>query len=330
VEVALNGQPGSLVLPVTGTAHVDAARRALVRLAATVTADETLLGRLTIVAQELGYNLVRHAGHGELLATLGDDGVFDVLAVDRGPGMADVARCLTDHYSTAATLGAGLGAIRRQSDVFDIHSRPGQGTVVLARFHLAGAPSTRLQHGALCTPYPGEQVCGDSWAVCGRRLLVCDGLGHGQQAAMASRRARELFVRHAAHLPLQSLMENLHQALRETRGAALALAELDADQGQVSFCGIGNIAGRLLGNTARSLVSNNGTLGYRIGRIQTFTYPWTPGTLLVLNSDGLTSKLSLGESTGLGARHPALIAALLHRDFRRPNDDATVLVLKHV
>ena len=328
--MALNGQPGSLVLPVTSTAHVDAARRALVRLASGITTDETLLGRLTIVAQELGYNLVRHAGHGELLATLGDDGVLDVVAVDNGPGMADVARCLTDHYSTASTLGAGLGAIRRQSDVFDIHSRPGQGTGVLARFHLAGAPNTRLQHGALCTPYPGEQVCGDSWAVSGRRLLVCDGLGHGQQAALASRRARELFLRHGAHLPLQRLMENLHQALMETRGAALALAELDADQGQVSFCGIGNIAGRLLGNTARSLVSNNGTLGYRIGRIQTFTYPWTPGTLLVLNSDGLTSKVGLGEQSGLGARHPALIAALLHRDFRRPNDDATVLVLKHV
>ncbi|WP_295465652.1 SpoIIE family protein phosphatase [uncultured Pseudomonas sp.] len=328
--MALSGQPCSLVLPVSTAVHVDAARRALVRLAGSVTQDETLLGRLTIVAQELGYNLVRHAGHGELCATLGDAGVLDVLAVDRGPGMQDVARCLTDSYSTAATLGAGLGAIRRQSDVFDIHSRPGQGTVVLARFHLAGAPNSRLHLGALCTPHPEEQVCGDTWAVSGRRLLVCDGLGHGQQAAAASRRARELFLRQAAHLPLQQLMENLHQALMETRGAALALAELDADQGQVSFCGIGNIAGRLFGNGARSLVSNNGTLGYRIGRIQTFTYPWTPGTLLVMNSDGLTSKVSLGEHSGLGGRHPALIAALLHRDFRRPADDATVLVLKHV
>ena len=326
----MNDQPCSLVLPVSTSVHVDAARRALVRLAGTVTADETLLGRLTIVAQELGYNLVRHAGHGELLATLSGEGVLDVLAVDRGPGMHDVARCLSDHYSTAATLGAGLGAIRRQSDVFDIHSRPGQGTVVLARFHLAGAPGSRLQHGALCTPHPEEQLCGDTWAVSGRRLLVCDGLGHGQQAATASRRARDLFLRHGAHLPLQRLMENLHQALMETRGAALALAELDPDQGQVSFCGIGNIAGRLLGNTTRSLVSNNGTLGYRIGRIQTYTYPWTPGTLLVLNSDGLTSKVGLGEHSGLGTRHPALIAALLHRDFRRSADDATVLVLKHV
>ena len=76
----MNDQPCSLVLPVSTSVHVDAARRALVRLAGTVTADETLLGRLTIVAQELGYNLVRHAGHGELLATLGGEAVLDVLA----------------------------------------------------------------------------------------------------------------------------------------------------------------------------------------------------------------------------------------------------------
>ena len=126
----MNDQPCSLVLLVSTSVHVDAARRALVRLAGTVTADETLLGRLTIVAQELGYNLVRHAGHGELLATLSGEGVLDVLAVDRGPGIADLERAMVDGYTSGKGLGLGLSGSRRLVDDFHIDSQPGQGTTV--------------------------------------------------------------------------------------------------------------------------------------------------------------------------------------------------------
>ncbi|WP_188985713.1 SpoIIE family protein phosphatase [Pseudomonas matsuisoli] len=316
------------LLMVAESAHVDAARRAVVRLAATVTSDETVLGRIAIVVQELAYNLVRHAGHGELLHAL-NDGVLDIIALDKGPGMTDVRRCLSDDYSTAGTMGAGLGAIQRQSDVFDIYSQPGQGTVVLSRFHLLPKRNEPFLVGAAGTPYPQEEVSGDSWAVKGNRFMICDGLGHGPSAAVASEKAREIFLAYADRFPLDELMENLHQALMSTRGGALSMAEVDPEHGQVSFCGIGNVAGRLLTNDSRSMVSNNGTLGYKIGRIQTFTYPWTPGALLVLNSDGLTSKVGLKDYPGSLLRHPALIAGLLHRDFRRHNDDATVLVIKH-
>ncbi|WP_462381914.1 SpoIIE family protein phosphatase [Pseudomonas sp. Marseille-QA0892] len=318
------------VVAVAEEAHVDGARRMVVRLAETRTGDKTLLGRITIVVQEMAFNLVRHAGHGQLLCTL-DANVLDVLAVDSGPGMSNIDRCLSDNYSTSGTLGAGLGAIRRQSDVFDIYSRPGDGTVVLARFHLDARSDVRptLTCGAVCTPHPHEEMCGDGWAVLGNRLMVCDGLGHGPHAEAASLRAREVFLAGADRYPLNTLMDNLHHALMSTRGAAISLAELDTERRQVSFCGIGNVAGRLMGTETRSLISNNGTVGYKIGRVQTFTYPWTPGASLIVNSDGLTSKLGLQNHPGSVARHPAVIAALLHRDYRRHNDDATVLVLKH-
>jgi anti-sigma regulatory factor (Ser/Thr protein kinase) len=315
-------------ITVADAAHVNAARRAVVRLAETLIQDETILGRIAIVVQELAFNLVRHAGYGELLCNL-HQGVLDILAVDQGPGMADISRCIADNYSTSGTMGAGLGAVRRQSDVFDLYSRPGQGTIVLARFYLEGVPDTAFNYGAVCTPYPGEQACGDIWAIRGNRFLVCDGLGHGPNAEVASQRAREIFMSYTDQYPLRDLMENLHNAMTSTRGGAVSMAEISVERGEVSFCGIGNVAGRLLAVDSRSLVSNNGTVGYKIGRIQTFTYPWTPDTVLVLNSDGLTTKLGLRDYPGSLARHPAVIAALLHRDFRRANDDATVLVIKH-
>src|SRR6185295_16575188 len=78
--------------------------------------DAETAGKVAIVVSELATNLHRHAGTGEiLLQTLGDDDarVVEVIALDRGPGMSDVARCMSDGYSTAGTPGNGLGAVRR-------------------------------------------------------------------------------------------------------------------------------------------------------------------------------------------------------------------------
>jgi len=70
-------------------------------------------------------------------------------------------------------------------------------------------------------------------------------------------------------------------------------------------------------------------VGYRIGRIQSFSYPWSPTTVLLMASDGISTRFNLDSYPGLVGRHPAVIAAVLHRDFRRHNDDATMVVMKH-
>jgi anti-sigma regulatory factor (Ser/Thr protein kinase) len=315
-------------LVVGEVAHVDAARRQIVRLASQLTGDEILLGQLTVVVQEMARNLVNHAGSGELFYSQ-DEHALRVLAVDNGPGMANVGQCLMDSYSTTGTLGAGLGAIRRMSDRFDIFSQPGQGTVVLAEFLLDKTqPPSRFTAGAVCTPYPGEEVCGDAWAIRDNRVMIADGLGHGHAASLASQKARQVFLEHDAQLPIERLMEQLHNALTATRGGAISIAEIQPEQGQLRFCGIGNVAGLLLGDKTRGLVSSNGTVGYRIGRINGFSYPWNASTLLILASDGIGTKLNLASYPGLSSRHPAVVAALVHRDYKRLNDDATVVVMK--
>lgn len=325
MEMSAPGTTGWM--PVNDPAHVDAARRAIIKQASAAGADEALLGRITVVAQEMAYNLVRHATGGDLHYQC-DAGDLTLLAIDRGPGMADVARCLADHYSTIGTMGVGLGSIKRMSDQFDLYSQPGQGTVVFARFALPGKEPAFAEVGALSTPYPGETVCGDAWAVKAGRVMVCDGLGHGQHAHVASQRAREVFLAQAPDLPLEVAMEQLHRALSSTRGGAAAIAQVQPEVGQVLFCGVGNIAGALYGEKSRGMVSCNGTVGYRIGRINTYSYPWDAHTLLIMSSDGLNTRLDLAAYPGLRQRHPAVIAGVLYRDFRRLNDDATVLVAR--
>jgi len=78
--------------------------------------------------------------------------------------------------------------------------------------------------------------------------------------------------------------------------------------------------------TIRHAVSHNGTLGHGARQIRGYQFPWPAGALFVMHSDGLLSHWQLSDYPGLIQRHPALIAAVLYRDFSRGRDDVTVVV----
>jgi serine/threonine-protein kinase RsbT len=56
-----------------------------------------------------------------------------VVALDAGPGIADISRAMQDGYSTGKGLGLGLPGVRRLMDEFAIVSAPGQGTSITVR-----------------------------------------------------------------------------------------------------------------------------------------------------------------------------------------------------
>jgi hypothetical protein len=56
-------------------------------------------------------------------------------------------------------------------------------------------------------------------------------------------------------------------------------------------------------------------------------HAWPEHGLLVMHSDGLTGRWTLDRYPGLLVRHPALVAAVLYKDFLRGRDDATVVVV---
>jgi len=260
----------------------------------------------------------------------------DVLALDRGPGIADVERALRDGYSTAGTAGTGLGAVVRLSDLFDVYTGRA-GTVLLARVWAGRAAAVgatdRLAVGAICIPRPGEEVCGDGWALGLTQghatVLLVDGLGHGTGAAEAATAAVASFRAHAATSTPADLLTRMHAALRPTRGAAALVLALDARQRLAIVAGVGNIAGTILSAAGNhSVASHHGIVGHEAARIREFRYPWPARSLVVVHTDGIGSRWSLDAYPGLSERHPLLIAGVLYRDFRRPRDDATVVVIR--
>jgi anti-sigma regulatory factor (Ser/Thr protein kinase) len=311
------------------------ARRAAVELASRLDFDDRDSARLALVVTELATNLVKHGGGGELLLRslrVDDRRGIGVLSLDRGPGIRDPREALQDGYSTAGTPGSGLGAVRRQSSVFDLYSRGAAGCALLSEIWCApGPPEMAVKVGGVNVPVAGEEVSGDAWEVVrsGSRVLVllADGIGHGAQAAAAARAAVIAFRERAGSAPA-GIVEAIHRALRATRGAAVAVAELDLPSRLVRFAGIGNIAGAIVsGSTSRSLVSHYGTAGHEVRRIQEFQYPWPAGANLVLNSDGLISRWTLDAYPGLERHHPGLAAGILYRDFRRARDDTSVVIV---
>ena len=275
---------------------------------------------------------------GEILLGSFDDetGIgLEIIALDKGPGIGNVADALRDGHSTGGSAGNGLGAVRRQSQTFDIATWPGRGTAILARI---GGDSrhqqltTRLpRFGGVSVPLRGETACGDAYANhsdgSGWTVLVADGLGHGPSAAQASDEAIRLFRKQENESP-KDILSAVHAGIKHTRGGAVSVARYEG-RGVLVFAGIGNVAGAIVsGGTIKRMVSLAGTAGHVARRIQEFDYPFVPDDLLVMCSDGIGTNWSLDRYPGLTESHPSLFAAVLYRDFGRGRDDATVLIAR--
>lgn len=318
--------------------EVAQARRAATAVAAEIGFSEEETGRVAIVATELATNLIKHGGGGELLVGAYDDGDgagVELVALDRGRGIADLAAAMRDGHSTAGSPGTGLGAIGRQSNLMEVYSHGGAGAAVLSRLQRGRpdrSPATpRPVCGAVCLPVAGEEACGDAWCVRrdadGVTAMVVDGLGHGPLAATAAHAAVRAFE-HPDSTADGRLVERLHQALKPTRGAAASILRLPYE-GEVGFIGVGNVMGLVVdGGVGRRMVSMNGTLGHALKSVRAFSYPAGADALVILASDGLATSWSLDAYPGLRLRHPTLIAAVLYRDFARGRDDVTVFVAR--
>ncbi len=316
-------------------AAVAAVRRAATTAAAALGFGEGRVAEVGIVASELATNLVVHAGGGELV--LRSSALTDaapelrLLAIDAGPGRRNIRAMITDGESSRGTLGIGLGACARIANRFDAHSVPGVGTVVELLLRADAAPQVDTPRVATLTrPFADEQRCGDTAAhrTAGDQVVVmlADGLGHGTLAADASRRAAEVFHTCPSVAPTV-LLDAIHVALAGTRGAAVSVLKYDADAGEVTHAGVGNIAVRLLGASSQTLSPQPGIVGHRMPRVREVVSPVGPMRTAVLHSDGLTQRWVLDDLDGALGHSPGIVCAALMRTAASGRDDASVIAI---
>jgi anti-sigma regulatory factor (Ser/Thr protein kinase) len=257
-------------LPVADPSHVHAAVAMADAAAAHAGLTPADRASCALIATELATNLARHARDGQLVASATEPGPaawVQLAALDSGPGIPDVDAAMADGYSTANSLGGGLGACRRAAGVFDLYTAPGAGTTIIARIGPGSpltpsspatpsgptnptthsSPSGPIRVGGILAARPGERESGDAWGVLWRAgtitVVIMDGLGHGPEAAQAAANGlRELAVPAGADDPL-ALLGRLDRRLAGGRGAVAAVARMSADE--FTFSGIGNIGARL-------------------------------------------------------------------------------------
>lgn len=323
--------------------QVAVARRAAQQSAEALRMSERAAGHAALLATELATNLIKHGGGGSLLFGA-DESMprsLTIVAIDKGTGIANVLAAMKDGYSTAGSPGTGLGAVERSATTLDIYTLPDKGTVVhctisddVSRPPAFAAPR-RMAVAGIALPKPGDTACGDAWAMANGSngtasitIGVADGLGHGPAAATASAAAARVLAA-SGDTPLERILEDAHGALRPTRGAAVGIARIHPQLRRVDFIGVGNIAGTIADEDGmRKTVSLPGIVGHEMRKLQTFSYPWSPTSVLVLHSDGLSANWSMKPYPGLLQHDAALMAAVLYRDHCRGTDDATVVVVK--
>ncbi|MCW2248636.1 anti-sigma regulatory factor (Ser/Thr protein kinase) [Azospirillum fermentarium] len=308
---------------------------------------EDAAARLALVVSELGSNLLHHTPEGGnlLLRPLaaGLDGAapgVECVALDHGPGIADVGRAIAGPSHPpgvvpASGLGYGLGAVRRLSDLFDIHTRPGLGTAVLTRITAHGpgnpaglSPPAAFWGGAMLAMGGGDW-CGDGWLVRGDGLvLAVDGLGHGEAASAAARQAETVAAAAPGGADPGAVLAALHGALRGTRGAVALVLRLEPDR--IGYAGVGNITAALVRpGGAAALTGRWGVVGYNAAPPPTAWLSWQAGDHVVVHSDGCSRLADLFTERHLLHTHPALAAAVLMRDGCARVDDQMVMVLRH-
>ncbi|MGA7438951.1 MAG: ATP-binding protein [Luteibacter sp.] len=332
MDVISQGE-NTIVVALEESSQIGQARRAATLAAAECGLADEDAGRVALVATELATNVLKHARGGEIqIARVQGRGArgVEVIAVDRGPGFS-LVDCLPDGYSTGGTRGEGLGAVLRQAEVMDMYADH-RGAVVMARIYPRGHADADIRFGATQHALHGEPECGDGWGMAIEAGAVCavmvDGLGHGPAANAAAMACLVTWRATPCAEPTEQLA-SLNAGMTGTRGGAVAVARFDAASGSLRYAGVGNIAASLhTGEGSRGLASHPGIVGVQARRSQAFDFPDVASRLLIMHSDGLQSRWNLRDYPGLVTRHPAVITALLHRDFVRGRDDATVFAIR--
>jgi anti-sigma regulatory factor (Ser/Thr protein kinase) len=264
---------------------------------------------------------------------------LDLFAFDYGKGILNVNAAAEDGYTTAGTMGKGLGAIRRLSSHSEIYSlplelagnAPWHGTAVWSRFRRDdSAPEYFHDLGLYTRAYHDSSFNGDLVQVQTgankTRWLHMDGLGHGREAAEVVEGVGYFLDEET---PVDGLMQRLSARLQGTRGAVAMISEVDRATRTMNVSGVGDMVAYLVtGGEKRAISFSPGVLGHAHRTLETVSLPLPEQALLITASDGLRRNMTLHTFPDLWRLHPQLIVLVLGQVMGRHNDDRSVFAIR--
>ena len=309
--------------------------------------QETVL--IATVVSELGTNILKYAGRGEIsVSRIIDQGhdAIQVVAEDQGGGIENIPRAMEAHFSTAGTLGMGLPAVHRIMTTMKVESGKGSGTRIVARKWLgdespaikpalessAAIHLDQFDIGQSIRPMQGELVSGDISVISEHPQGLLAGLidvsGHGAEAHAVATQMQQALLQHEG-AAIDTLLQQLHQDFRSSRGAAVGLALLDPGKRKLMYAGVGNINIWRLSQDRWRGVSRDGIIGQTMPSPYLQTVDLHPQDLVVLSSDGI-SETSTQQLWGLYRAEMTAqdFSDLILRMAGKHYDDASCLILR--
>ena len=198
------------------------------------------------------------------------------------------------------------------------------------------SPAVGVEFAAAGSPFPGEVECGDRHIVVphsrGALLAVVDGLGHGAEASKAAAVAEETLRLHAEESVI-SLVRRCHERLLVTRGVAMSLASLNAQDNTLTVLSVGNVEGVLLRYhnhqeyTDEAFLMRGGVVGFNLPPLQAIVFPLLRGDMVIFATDGIQAGFASKIHRNGNVEE---IADQIFKEYRRGNDDSLVLVVRYI
>ncbi|MDE5416076.1 PP2C family serine/threonine-protein phosphatase [Alkalihalobacterium chitinilyticum] len=179
-------------------------------------------------------------------------------------------------------------------------------------------------------PKNGNVLCGDSYVVVEKEnYVVCavsDGLGSGEQAYASSDTVMEV-IRQNHHEDVKKIVELCNKSLASKRGVVLTVIKFDRKDREVHYSNIGNI-GFLFYSSKGQMIRPIPYRGFLSGRkinVKTESFPYDPGSIFVIFSDGIKlSGLKHENLTDMRSQEEA--GRFIERHVSSVDDDLTLLV----
>lgn len=298
------------------------------------------VGEIDIIVAEIVSNLVKHAGGGQLLVKLIEEDTIqgiEIISIDNGQGMTDVSRMVADGVSTKNTLGHGLGAMKRLSNVFQVYSLKDWGTIILVRVFDEDLPlfkkPSKTEIKSVLLPKNGEKECGDGfyYSVSNDyiKLFLGDGLGHGPEAAKAVAKAGEAFDLCIENEPSE-IIRFINSSVKKTRGLVGTVAVFNLKEKKWKLCGVGNIATKIItAANAKNYLAYNGIIGLNVpNTLNSQEIEYEKGQQVIMCSDGIKSRWDTVKYPAISRYDLTILSASILKDFARNTDDMSVAACK--
>ncbi len=299
--------------------------------------------QMELVCNEMVTNQNKFAEGNGLVQIWEVDGpvpALDLFAFDYGNGIPNIEVALKDGFTTARTMGKGLGAISRLSSQNEFYSIPADnvmdspwhGVAIWARFYRDQGALPRLPHeaGRYNRAYHDSPFNGDLLSVRAdhdkTRWLHMDGLGHGREAEEVVRGLGEILNQ---DMTIEGYIQTLNDRLRGSRGAVALICEIENSSQTLKIGGVGDMAAHLIVSGDKKTISfSPGVLGHahRTPEVSILSFP--PQALLITASDGLRRSMSLRTFPELWRLHPQMVALFLGQVMGRHNDDRSVFTIR--